>query len=118
MTKKYHSIPETQLVRTHYESADALAEHLANIIRHTGKAISLFTDYRWHTEGCVISPFAGYVTNFSIGYEGNFTEKELLEALRREGIYPNPVTGQSYVYVLHTEDMGKVRPMSLGCEPA
>ena len=116
--KKYYSIPETQLVRTHYESADALAEHLANIIWSTGKAISLFTDYRWHTEGCVISPFAGYVTNLSIGYDGEFTEEELLQALRQKGIYANPVTGQSRVFVLHSKDMGRLKPTSLGCEPA
>ena len=116
--KKYHSIPVSKLARTHYESADALAEHLANIIRSTGKACSLYTDYRWHTEGCVISPFAGYVTNLSLGYEGPFSERELLDALLRKGIYPNPVTGQSYVYVLHTKDIGQVRPMNLGCEPA
>ena len=116
--KKYHSIPEKHLVRTHYESADALAEHLAEIVLSTGKAISLFTDYRWHTEECIISPFAGYVTNLSIGYDGPFSEKELLEALRQKGIYPNQVIGQSRVFVLHTKDIGQVRPMNLGCEPA
>ena len=115
--KKYKSISINQIERTYYESAGALAKHLAGIVGKTGKAISLFTDYRWHTEGCVMSPYAGYVTTLSLGYDGPFSEKELMEALRKEGIYANPVKGQSSVYVLYTENVGSVWPQNIGCAP-
>ena len=114
--KKYRAIKIQDIKRTYYKTAEDLASHLAGIIHKNNAAISLFTDYKWHTDGCVISPYAGYATTLSIGYEGPFTEEELMKALKQEGITPNRVSGQSAVYVLHTKDVGEVPTFNMGCE--
>lgn len=115
--KKIWAIAPKTLKRRYFDTAEELATKLAASIRESGEECSLFTDHRWLTEaGVVISPYFAYVTNLSVGYEGPFTEKELLQALLRVGIYPNPLVGQSSCYILSTEKLGEVWAYYKGVE--
>ena len=115
MARKIWAIAPKALKRRYFNTAEELATELAASIRQNGPC-SLFTDYKWFTDGgIVVSPFS-YVLNISKGYEGPFTERELLKALINEGIFPNPVLGQSWVYVLDVKDRGRVSPYCKGVE--
>lgn len=115
MARKIWAIQPNKLKRRYFETADQLAAELAASVRESGPC-SLFTDCRWFTDGgIVVSPFS-YVLNIARGYDGPFTERELLQALLDEGIFPNPVLGQSWVYVLSTENIGRVPPYCKGVE--
>ena len=117
MKRKIWTIAPKTLKRRYFDTAEQFAAELAASIRESGEECSLFTDYRWVTEpGTVISPYFGYVTNLSIGYDGPFTEKELLKALLREGIYPNRLVGQSSAYILSTKNLGEVWAYYKGVE--
>ncbi len=115
MAKRAWAIAPKALKRRYFETAEQLAAEIATSIRESGEECSLFTDYRWFTQpGVIISPYFAYVTNLSIGYDGPFEKEELLQALRREGIYANPLVAQSQAYLLSTEDKGEVWAFNKG----
>lgn len=103
---KIFSINPKTLKRKHYLLADELAKEIASYVKNTNgtdRAVTLATDFRWWAKG-VIQPYFGCVTNKSIGYEGDFLDYDLVEALLDNGLSVMPFSNQSFYYLVKSKN--------------
>ena len=90
------------LKRKHYSSVDKLAKEIASYLNNDeglDRAVTLATDFRWWAKG-VIQPHMGCVTNKSIGYEGDFLDYDLINALLNAGLSVMPFSNQGFYYLV------------------
>lgn len=101
MATELYPVAPHMVTRKWFNSVQELAKTIADSVK-TKRAMTLATDYRWYADA-VITPFFAHVTNVSICYDGNFIEKELLDVLLAEGVYPNQWLGQSSFFMVWRE---------------
>ena len=100
MAHELYAVDPNKVERTVF-TLHELAKTIADSVK-TKRAMTLATDHRWYADA-IITPSFAHITNLSVCYDGDFTDEELIAALREEGVYPNLWLGQSCFYAVCKE---------------
>lgn len=87
---KIYQINPNDLVRKKYDSADELAQEMASSLSRI-KVLTLCIKYGWWAEW-IVTPEVGPVANCSIGYDGDFTQEDIINSLKKLDLSVTPHT--------------------------
>lgn len=102
-----YEVKKEQLEVRHFESAKELADVIAKAVKERERAITWAADRKWVADA-LISPYEGYYTNVSEIYEGDFSEDEITEELKKRNLYIISVSGQSHYHLIYTVQLKEI----------